>query len=318
MNNYYNEMKKEKTFSRIEQTLLSHSNTKYLYLVKSAKIAQNISVIALMGMSCGNVLCDSYLDMAERDDPELYKSLLNIKIDYEDVFNTRKLARALEEKKYDVVCFDSMRIETLQTCMIKELISLIHSYGARVAVGNTYMTQFLCKPTDYGADVVYEDIGIYSASALSSGVIYTNDDGVARRIELLRRMFGGQMDFADRYALNKSVMMLPFHMGTRSKNIKFLAERIKFMPGVEEFKFSENKYMTPYVLRFKLKGGFNPTLVFMEKLRYSNLEKDLPIGSDKTFVTANYDNEIRLYAGVDNPNTIRLDIELILKNIYKQ
>ena len=318
MGSYYGNLDTFGLLIRLEKALRPYTNADYMFFIKNAEIAQNISVLSLAGTSSGNVLYDIYLDIAQETNVRLFSDMFNISIDYADVYDIENLTQVLESNKYSVVCFDSMRFRTLQSCRLKEIIELIHQYGARAVVGNTYLTQALCCPTEFGADIVYENLSPYVRGKLPFGVIYATSSKIADKIEGLSNVFGSSMDPKDMALFVKNLQMVPFSMNIRRKNAKYLAERIKYMPGITNFVYGENEYMSPCMFKFKLKGGLERMQMFLEKTRHSSIKRDCKIGCKSTFITVDYGSEIMMFVGLDNASRIKVELESVLKSIYNK
>ena len=116
--------------------------------------------------------------------------------------------------------------------------------GARTVVDNTFATPYLQRPLEMGADVVVHSVTKYLGghSDLISGIVVTDDDGLADRLRFLQNAVGAVPGPMDCYLALRGVKTLAIRMRAHCEGARrvagFLAEhprvtRVHY-PGLED------------------------------------------------------------------------------------
>lgn len=98
----------------------------------------------------------------------------------------------------------------LEVTDIKKISTLAHQHGALVAVDNTFMTAYLQRPLELGADLVaYSATKYLSGHAdLIAGAVLTNDAELGQRLKLLQNTLGNILSPFDSYSLIRGIKTL--------------------------------------------------------------------------------------------------------------
>lgn len=118
----------------------------------------------------------------------------------------------------------------LRVTDIKKIAAIAHKKDILVIVDNTFMTPYLQKPFELGADIV-----VYSATKYLSGhadnisgLITVHDDKLAARIKVLQNTLGNILSPTDSYNLIKGIKTLTIRIDKQQENtekvITFLKE----------------------------------------------------------------------------------------------
>jgi cystathionine gamma-synthase len=116
--------------------------------------------------------------------------------------------------------------------------------GARTVVDNTFATPYLQRPLEMGADIVVHSVTKYLGghSDLISGIVVTDDDGLADRLRFLQNAVGAVPGPMDCYLALRGVKTLAIRMRAHCEGARrvaaFLAEhprvtRVHY-PGLED------------------------------------------------------------------------------------
>jgi cystathionine beta-lyase len=159
----------------------------------------------------------------------------------------------------------------LRVTDIRRLAEKAHAADITVMVDNTFMSAYLQKPLELGADiVVYSATKYYSGhSDLLAGVLALNDEKNAEQVKLLQNTLGNPLDPANAYLLERSVKTLALRLEKQCANaaaiVDFLSAHPKvrrvFYPsiGEENRRIQESQSRgNGAVLSFVLRDGCDP------------------------------------------------------------
>jgi cystathionine gamma-synthase len=127
---------------------------------------------------------------------------------------------------------------------IASVAEIARTAGARTVVDNTFATPYLQRPLEMGADVVVHSVTKYLGghSDLISGIVVTDDDGLADRLRFLQNAVGAVPGPMDCYLALRGVKTLAIRMRAHCEGARrvaaFLAEhpratRVHY-PGLED------------------------------------------------------------------------------------
>ncbi|MDR2097983.1 MAG: PLP-dependent aspartate aminotransferase family protein [Spirochaetaceae bacterium] len=159
----------------------------------------------------------------------------------------------------------------LRVTDIRRLAEKTRQRGITLIVDNTFMSAYLQKPLDLGADiVVYSATKYYGGhSDILAGVLALNDGEKAERVKLLQNTLGNPLSPADAYQLERSIKTLALRMDRQCANAAAVVEMLSTHPkakkvfypsiGVENRRIQEAQSRGfGAVLSFVLREGCDP------------------------------------------------------------
>lgn len=278
----------------------------------------------------------------------LDKVFKNFKLEYELVNTSNE--KLVEEKVTDNV--KAIFIETptnpLMTITdIKKIAGIAKNYGILTIVDNTFMTPYLQKPIELGADIVVHSATKYLGghSDLVAGLAVVNSKELAEKLHFIQNSTGGVLNPFDSWLLIRGIKTLSVRMDRHIENASYLAEFLKNHPAVEKVYYPGLEDHPGYeihkkqangagaIISFVLKEGFNIN-EFFKGVELITLGESLGgveslISHPATMTHASIpaeirqkvgivDNLIRLSVGIENKKDLVKDIEKALnksKNI---
>ncbi|MBO4877991.1 MAG: aminotransferase class V-fold PLP-dependent enzyme [Ruminococcus sp.] len=127
---------------------------------------------------------------------------------------------------------------------IRAIAEVSHRYGHLVIVDNTFMTPYLQKPLELGADIVVHSATKYLGghSDVVSGLAVVNSKELAEQIAFIQNSTGGVLGPFDSFLLIRGIKTLAVrmdrHVENAEKAAKFLKEHkaVKnvYYPGLED------------------------------------------------------------------------------------
>ncbi|MDO5862120.1 MAG: PLP-dependent aspartate aminotransferase family protein [Thermoplasmata archaeon] len=199
---------------------------------------------------------------------------------------------------------------------IRMVSEVAHAHNALSIVDNTFMTPYLQKPLDLGADIVIHSATKYLGghSDLVAGLVVVNDEDIAKRIGFIQNATGGVLGPFDSFLLIRGIKTLAVRMDRHVENAEALIRYLNgnkavgkvHYPGLESDPgFAVNSKQAVNggaMISFELKDGYDvPT--FFSSLRLVSLAESLggveSLACHPASMThASIPREIRLQVGI--------------------
>ncbi len=126
---------------------------------------------------------------------------------------------------------------------IADVCSKAHEKGLLCVVDNTFMTSYLQKPLDLGADIVVYSATKYYAghSDVIAGAVVLNDDKLYEDLKFHQKILGAILSPFDSFLLTRGIKTLPVRMDRSQENTKKITEYLEkheavnkvYYPGLE-------------------------------------------------------------------------------------
>ena len=131
---------------------------------------------------------------------------------------------------------------TLQVTDIAAVAELVHRHGALLIVDNTFMTPYLQRPLELGADITVQSATKFLAghADLLAGVAATNDPDLAILLHRGQLVSGALLPPIDSYRLLQDVKTLALRLDRQQQNARELIEFLSERPEVEKIFYAGN------------------------------------------------------------------------------
>ncbi len=128
----------------------------------------------------------------------------------------------------------------LEVTDIRKISKIAKEKNVLLIVDNTFMTSYLQKPLDLGADlVVYSATKYYSGHSDSlAGFVLTNDDELYEQLKFLQNTFGSVLSPFDSYLIQRGIKTLPLRMDRHLENAQQVADYLDNHDLVKEVFYS--------------------------------------------------------------------------------
>lgn len=119
---------------------------------------------------------------------------------------------------------------------IRAISDLAHRHGILSIVDNTFMTPYLQRPLELGADIVVHSATKYLGghSDLVAGLVVVKDKELARQIGFIQNATGGVLGPFDSFLLIRGIKTLGVRMDRHVANAEAAARFLSVHPGVEK------------------------------------------------------------------------------------
>jgi cystathionine beta-lyase len=117
---------------------------------------------------------------------------------------------------------------------IAAISSIAHRHGALAIVDNTFMSPYLQRPLDLGADIVIHSATKYLSghSDIIAGLVATSGSELAERIYFLQNATGGILQPFDSFLLIRGIKTLGVRLEKHQENAIHVAKWLQKHPGV--------------------------------------------------------------------------------------
>ena len=141
-----------------------------------------------------------------------------------------------------VVFLETPTNPTLQVTDIAAIAELAHRHGALLIVDNTFMTPYLQRPLELGADITVQSATKFLAghADLLAGVAATNDPDLAVLLHRGQLVSGALLPPIDSYRLLQDVKTLALRLERQQQNARELIEFLSERPEVEKIFYAGN------------------------------------------------------------------------------
>ena len=119
---------------------------------------------------------------------------------------------------------------------IQKLSDIAHQHNLTVIVDNTFMTPYLQKPLDLGADIVVHSATKYlgGQSDVVAGLAVTKDQKTAESLAFIQNSTGGVLGPFDSFLLIRGIKTLGVRMDRHTENALKIAEWLTKNPAVKK------------------------------------------------------------------------------------
>jgi cystathionine gamma-lyase len=222
---------------------------------------------------------------------------------------------------------------------IKACSKIAKEKSIYTVVDNTFMSPYFQKPLLLGADIVVHSTTkfINGHSDVVGGVMVTDDEDIADKIQFLTNSMGGIQATFDSFLCMRSLKTLAVRMKAHAENGMAVAKFLENHPKVEKVIFPglashpqhelAKEQMSGFggMISFFIKGGLDEARSFLEKVRIFALAESLggvesliehPAIMTHASVPAEtrkelgiHDNFIRLSVGIESLDDLIKDLE---------
>ncbi|MBD7911315.1 MULTISPECIES: PLP-dependent aspartate aminotransferase family protein [Clostridium] len=197
------------------------------------------------------------------------KVFKNFNIDYEivDVSHIREVKKILEQEsgKIKGVFIETPTNPLMDIADIKAISTLAKGYGALAIVDNTFMTPYLQKPLEFGADIVVHSATKYLGghSDVVAGLIIVKDKELLERLHFIQNSTGGVLGPFDSFLLGKGIKTLAVRMDRHNENAAKITKFLLENENVSKVYYPGIKGNLGYEIHRKQAKGFGGVVSFV-------------------------------------------------------
>ncbi|MDR2860385.1 MAG: PLP-dependent aspartate aminotransferase family protein [Elusimicrobiota bacterium] len=258
-----------------------------------------------------------------------------------EIVNSTKLSeieqKLSQDKTIKAIMIESPANPLLSITDIKGISQIAKKYSALTIVDNTFMSPYLQKPLDLGADIVVHSATKYLGghSDVIAGLAVAKSKEIAEKLAFLQNSLGTILEPFDSWLLMRGIKTLSVRMDKHLENAQYLAEFLQsidainevFYPGLEgaqgyelnkqqakgagaviSFKLSDKYDMNEFFKKLDIiafaesLGGVESLICHPATMTHASIPKEI---RDLVGIT---DNLVRLSVGIENKEDLKNDI----------
>jgi len=215
------------------------------------------------------------------------KVFKNFNIQYEivDFSRVSDVKRILENDK-QTTRIRAVLIETptnplMDITDIEEVSKLAKEYGALTIVDNTFMSPYLQRPLEFGADIVVHSATKYLGghSNVVAGLIAVRDEELWDKLHFIQNSTGGVLGPFDSFILLQGIKTLGVRLDRHNENAAKIAQFLSENEYVTKLYYPGLKESKGYEIHKKQASGFGGVLSFVidEKVDYKKFLSSLKL-----------------------------------------
>lgn len=154
---------------------------------------------------------------------------------FADTGNIEKLEEAFDEKT-KAVFIETPSNPLLDVTDIEAVSALAHKHGAITIVDNTFLSPYLQRPLELGADIVVESATKFLSghSDVIAGIAAVNDEKLAGKVGAFQRLAGGIAQPFDSYLIVRGIKTLGVRIDRQTENAGKIAVFLSKEPAVQK------------------------------------------------------------------------------------
>lgn len=155
-------------------------------------------------------------------------------IDYSLIQDLNHLTDADFTENTKAVYIETPSNPTLRVTDIQKVVEIAHRHNALVICDNTFMTSYLQRPLDLGADVVaYSATKYFGGHAdLCAGFVVCNDSVLGEEFYFYQNTLGSTISPFDSYTLIRGTKTLALRLDRQQENAKFVVDALQKNPAI--------------------------------------------------------------------------------------
>lgn len=204
----------------------------------------------------------------------------NIKYKMVDMTDIKNVENSIDEE-VKAIFIESPTNPLMDITDIKAVSDIAKKNGLLTVVDNTFMTPYLQKPLNLGADIVLHSATKYLGghSDLIAGLVVVNSEELAEKMHFIQNSTGGILQPFDSFLLIRGIKTLPVRMDRHIQNATVVAEFLESREEVDKVYYPGLKSHPGYELQKKQAKGAGAVLSFVldKKYDYKKFMKNIEL-----------------------------------------
>ena len=205
-------------------------------------------------------------------------------IDTSDINQVKEaLAVDNKEKKLKAILLETPTNPLMDITDIQAVSDIAHENDVLVIVDNTFMSPYLQRPIELGADIVIHSATKYLGghSTVVAGLVVVNEDKLWEDLHFIQNSTGGVLGPFDSFLLLQGIRTLAVRMDRHNENAAKVAIYLKNSPYVDKIYYPGLPDSKGYEIQKKQSSGFGGMLSFVttENIDYRKFVKNLKLVS---------------------------------------
>ena len=271
-----------------------------------------------------------------------------VDVSFVDMRNSENVKNAMK-KNTKVVYIETPANPNMYLADIEEIAKIAHSYNPEciVVVDSTYMTPYLQRPIELGADVIVHSATKYlngHGDVIAGFVVGKNKEFMDQvRFVGLKDMTGATLGPFESYLIGRGMKTLDIRMEKHCSNAQKVAEFLEKHPAVDsiaypglpsfpQYKLAKKQMSLPgAMIAFTVKGGLEAGKKLINSVKFATVAVSLgdaetliqhpasmthsPYTPEERAASDIAEGLVRISIGLEDPNDIIADLKQALDKI---
>jgi len=276
------------TRNALEKKLAALEDARFGLAFSSGLAAETTIALALLNSNDNVIAFDDLYGGTRRLFNKIFKKNFNIDFNYVDATKTENVINAVN-KNTRMVWLETPTNPLLKLCDIKEISEFCRKKGIIVVVDNTFMSPYLQKPLNLGADIAVHSTTKYINGHSDSigGAIMTSNEELHNSLRFSQNAAGAILSPFDSFLVARGIKTLSVRMEKHNKNAIDIADYLSKHKKVSKVNYPglfshpqhelAKKQMTGFggMISFEINGGLKESRKFLQSLEIFSLAESL-------------------------------------------
>jgi cystathionine gamma-lyase len=239
-------------------------------------LAATSTLLDLFDAGSHVVACDDLYGGTFRLFDKVYRRL-GFEFTYVDPASGAGVVEAAIRPTTKLVWIETPTNPMLKIVDIAAVAAVCKAKGVLLAVDNTFMTPFLQRPLELGADIVAHSMTKYlnGHSDVVGGALIVKDQALRDRLAFLQNAVGAVISPMDSFMVLRGIKTLHVRMERHEQNARALAEWLEKHPQVEKVIYPGLPSHPQHALQKKQARGFGGMISFVLRGKLDQAHKFL-------------------------------------------
>lgn len=259
-----------------------------------------------------------------------YADAYHIKTTYSD-FNIVNETERLITNKTKALFIETPTNPLMQEIDIKAYATLAHKYSLLLIVDNTFLTPYLQRPLELGADIVIHSATKYIGghNDVLAGLVIAKGKEICEKLATNHNTSGAVLSAFDSWLLIRGLKTLALRMEKHEKNAKKITEYLKGEPAVTDvlypgiggmlsFRLKEGRWVESFLANLQL-ITFAESLGGVESfITYPTTQTHADIPVEERIRRGVDDRLLRFSVGIEQVEDIIADLKQVFSKLKKE
>ena len=260
---------------------------------------------------------------------EQYSDLYSISTTYSDYTNVAETEKLITEKT-KALFIETPTNPLMQETDIEQYAKLARKHDLLLIVDNTFLTPYLQRPIELGADIVLHSATKYIGghNDVLAGLVVAKGEKLCEQLGANHNAIGAVLSPFDSWLLIRGLKTLHLRMKQHEANTKIIADYLKNEPlvkdvlypgkgGMLSFRLQESEWVDPFLQNLQLitfaesLGGTESFITYPATQTHADVPREVRIARGVC------DRLLRFSVGVEEAEDIIADLKQVFAKLQK-
>ncbi|MBV4426020.1 bifunctional cystathionine gamma-lyase/homocysteine desulfhydrase [Clostridium tyrobutyricum] len=247
------------------EKLISDIEAGYSGLAFASGMAAITAVLTLFKSGDKIILSDNVYGGTYRVLDKVFKNF-NLNFELVDTSNIKNVEDSITDD-VKAIYIETPTNPLMTITDIKKISQIAKKNKLLTIVDNTFMTPYLQKPIELGADIVIHSATKYLGghSDLVAGLVVVNNEDLSERLHFIQNSTGGILNPFDSWLLIRGIKTLSVRMDRHEQNAQYIAKFLNENPLVEKVYYPGLESHIGHDIQKKQAKGYGAIISFVLK-----------------------------------------------------